>query len=156
MKYINSWNDLQHFGINALTGEACRYSQRVLCDLNATGKLLMEEYLGLPKNTIFAANWNSTVNGFPAIASIMLHRRTFSALCEFITYHVCKAYGYFDLQDEGRFIIAETSEEHEAYRELLKFYEGKIKVGMSPLMWAADNQPTEGSRNIHAFTGRAL
>jgi hypothetical protein len=155
MKYINSWNDLQQYGINPLTGEACRYGLRMLCDLTFEGSLLIKEYMGIPKHAQLAENWNTHVNGIGAIGSIMLSRRSFFQLCEFIAYYKHNAYGYYSLEDEGRFIITESPEEFEAYRELLKFYEGKITIGCSPLNWENTQQPTVGSRNVHAFTGRS-
>lgn len=42
METIRNWNDLEKFGIVPLTGEACRLSMRLLVDLTARGKRIVE------------------------------------------------------------------------------------------------------------------
>src|SRR6478736_5681012 len=78
--HVSSWEDLKQFGINALTGEACKYAQRILCDLNEDGAALIMDYLGV---SMLRDNWNSTVNDKPAVASVMLHRGSCMQLAEF-------------------------------------------------------------------------
>lgn len=72
MRTMRSWNDLGHYGIGFLTGEACAVGKRLLCDVNDQGRRLLCQVFGLPVNTTFAENWNSQVNGDPAIGSIFL------------------------------------------------------------------------------------
>jgi hypothetical protein len=48
VKSINNWDDLREFGINALTGEADRTGQRILCDLNKEGRRIVYDLLGIP------------------------------------------------------------------------------------------------------------
>ena len=43
MKTIHCWNDLSAYGIELLTGEACGLSYRLLCDVTAAGKKLIEK-----------------------------------------------------------------------------------------------------------------
>ena len=72
MRHIRNWNDLGHYGINFLTGEACAVGKRLLCDVNDQGRRLLCSIFGLPPNTTFAENWNNQVNGDEAIGSIFL------------------------------------------------------------------------------------
>jgi glycyl-tRNA synthetase beta chain len=43
MKSIRSWEDLSVYGIVPLTGEACGLSYRILCDVTAAGKKIIEK-----------------------------------------------------------------------------------------------------------------
>jgi hypothetical protein len=79
--HIQGWSDMRtHFGINVLTGEACRYGLRLLCDLDENGAGIVRDWLGV---VMLGNAWNSTVNDKPAVASIMLPRDCFKALAEF-------------------------------------------------------------------------
>jgi hypothetical protein len=77
MLHVNNTRDLQQFGINVLTGEACSYGLRLLCDLTQVGVDLVSSFFGglshSPENERrgypFPQNWNSG-----AIASVMLPR----------------------------------------------------------------------------------
>ena len=80
----------ESFGIGILTGEACAYSMRVLCDINEDGLELINSAFGmilihvpeLPRSghlgpraehvTGMMRRHNSQVNGKPSVASIML------------------------------------------------------------------------------------
>ena len=62
-------DQLNEFGIVLLTGEACNYSQRILCDLTAKGCKLVAEFYGLPQKINFKDNWNSGPKQDPHIGS---------------------------------------------------------------------------------------
>ena len=145
---INSFNDLQQFGINPLTGEACKYGQRTLCDLNEKGCELVASFLGLVHNEVsrpFAANWNSTVNGEPAVASIMLTRGTMRDLSVFALLNVARCYAAIDTGDAS---LRGVDEQHcRLYRELPSA--GNFRFYVNPT-------PGTGDRNQHAFTGRTV
>ena len=81
---IRDWNDLRHFGINVLTGKACAVGKRLLCDVSDRGRKLLCSVFGLPPNTQFSENWNSSVTGQPAIGSIFLPSQLFSFLAGMI------------------------------------------------------------------------
>ena len=84
MKHIHDWNDLRTYGINYLTGEACAVGKRLLCDVNERGHRLICSVFGLPPNTTLSDNWNGTVNGEPAVGSILLPRFSFGFLAAMI------------------------------------------------------------------------
>lgn len=75
----------EEFGISILTGEACAYSMRVLCDVNDDGVRLINKTFGMtievdrptekyggPFAIGMMRRHNSQVNGEPSVASIML------------------------------------------------------------------------------------
>lgn len=82
--HIRSWADLRQFGINALTGEACAYNLRLLCDVSEQGATHVAAFLGLPVGTKFNENWNTMVGDQPAIGSVMLPRSIMIDLAAFI------------------------------------------------------------------------
>jgi hypothetical protein len=79
MKTIRNWNDLEPYGIDALTGEACAYSYRLLCDVTAAGARLIQDCFGVPGDPWpLNAPWNSRGS-----ASIMLPHSMFQPLAVF-------------------------------------------------------------------------
>lgn len=84
MRTMRDWNDLRHYGVNFLTGEACAVGKRLLCDVSDQGRRLLCQVFGLPPNTAFTENWNSQVNGQPAIGSIFLPPSLFTFISAMI------------------------------------------------------------------------
>ena len=80
-KVISNWQDLEQYGIMALTGEACTLSMRLLCDLTQEGANVVTRFLGggLTFNEGFA--WNSRgvtsvmlpTNIYPELGAFCLH-----------------------------------------------------------------------------------
>lgn len=88
MKTISSLNQLQPYGIELLTGEACALGMRILCDLTRRGRKIVAEAYGL-NPTSFADSWNSGSKEDPHVASIMLDHEAYLFL------------GVFALMDAG-------------------------------------------------------
>jgi len=84
MRTLRNWDDLRQYGINFLTGEACAVGKRLLCDVSDQGRRLLCSILGLPQDTKFAENWNSQVNGDPAVGSIFLPPQLFAFVAAMI------------------------------------------------------------------------
>jgi hypothetical protein len=82
MKTINSWNDLQAYGIELLTGEACGLGYRLLCDVTERGRKTIEKCLGLT-NLVLPENWNRGSTEDPHVGSIMLTREMLEPLAVF-------------------------------------------------------------------------
>jgi len=59
MKAIDNWQDLEWYGIFRLTGEACPFGMRQLCDLTEKGAIIIRSFFGLAPDAKFQANWNS-------------------------------------------------------------------------------------------------
>ena len=69
MKTVACWEDLARYGIEALTGEACGLSYRLLCDVTAKGKAVLAKFLGAPDLALPPA-WNRGSEGAPHENSI--------------------------------------------------------------------------------------
>ena len=145
---ISNWNELAlASGIKSLTGEACKFSQRLLCDVNEDGLALLQDFFGIPELKL-ADPWNSSVNDKPSVGSIMLARAMWEPLAEFVfaRKHALAAIyvdnrvscGIFDADLLARYEAANLPH-HDIHR-----YPGP------------SNAPTVRSRNVHAATGRAL
>lgn len=82
MKSINSWNDLERYGIVPLTGEACGLSFRLLCDVTALGKKVLEKCFGIPSLNL-PASWNRGSDSDPHVGCIMLTHEMLKPLAVF-------------------------------------------------------------------------
>ena len=71
MRTISCFNDLMPFGIEALTGEACGLSYRLLCDVTETGRRTLVKAFGIPKLTL-AEPWNRGTTTEPHVGSVLL------------------------------------------------------------------------------------
>ena len=105
MRQIRSFEDLEQFGIHALTGEACGFSMRLLCDVTEQGKNLVEKYFGGTIEIRKDSNMNSGRGGPPHVGSVMLPRQDF-----------VQQFGIFCLlytsTDKGALIASVTSGYH--------------------------------------------
>lgn len=144
MKTITRWNDLAAYGIDALTGEACGLSYRLLCDVTATGRAILEKLLSVPPLTLHP-NWNRGSPDDPHIGSILLPPDFWVPL------------GIFALLESGcaevwcaenRSLLGieptDASELIEAHRVLL---------GGTPVRRFA-YRGTAGDRTVHVISGR--
>lgn len=148
MKYkCLSYENLPEYGIQILTGEACAFGQRLLCDLNEDGITLVADFLGLnPDPLSFRPRMNSQVNGKPSLASMMLTRGTIQDILKFI---LCLEGWEIIVQFRGDW-IGRTEETHERAK---RFDSPDAIVFRN---WKSPGQPSIGSRNVHAMTGRHL
>ncbi|MBB5409254.1 hypothetical protein HDG34_003195 [Paraburkholderia sp. HC6.4b] len=151
---VNTWAHLEHFGIKALTGEACSYMMRILCDVNEDGRLGILDYLSLPVNTVLTGPWNSLVNGKPSVGSIMLHRDCLPALAEFMLRRA-GVRALVRLPSSGSIVGLFTEERVTQYEQLLQDMPNSTHLWQIQRL-SGTTQPCIGSRNIHAATGRAL
>lgn len=154
--HINSWNDLQKYGINTLTGEACAYSMRILCDLSADGANLVSSALGLQVGRlpaeIYNNNWNSRVDGAEAVASVMLFREMLTPLSIFILFSIenCRL---VIVSDDGS-ILGYSDADIEKY----KLTQGRLDQLYGGRIYRNHKHPevSVGDRNVHQATGRTL
>jgi len=146
---VHTLRDLAQFGINALTGEACVYSMRMLCDVNEEGKALIGEYFGMPE-LVMPRNMNSEVNGKPSVGCFMLPHGMLQSLAQFaffmngaiaVVVTPTEVIGVFD---EARL---------KQYRELAEQYPNSgYSIRVNPAQYSS--APMQGSRNVHTATGR--
>lgn len=154
--HIGSWADMQQFGINALTGEACAYAMRLLCDVNEDGRDLVVEYFGLRAaqhegEEVLPANWNSLVDGKPAVGSIMLHRQSLLQVAEFA---LQRSEPLAIVYKGGESVMGVyTPHMLDEYRKLIDNWPATTHRWTMRTI-AASAHPHVGSRNVHAATGR--
>ncbi len=79
---INTWDNLESFGIIPLTGEPCGLSYRLLCDVTAQGKHILEKCFGTP-NLNLPTSWNRGSAADPHVGCIMLTPEMFKPLAVF-------------------------------------------------------------------------
>lgn len=83
MRSVQNWSDLEQFGIKHLTGEACSYALRILCDVTESGKYLVEAFFGETIEIRRGSNWNSGNKDDPHVGSILLPRHILTELAAF-------------------------------------------------------------------------
>ena len=71
MQTINSWDDLSRYGIVPLTGEACGLMYRILFDVTARGKKILEKAFDVTELKL-RENWNRGADTDPHVGCIML------------------------------------------------------------------------------------
>lgn len=81
MKMLDNWRSLEEFGFDVLTGESCGYMLRLLTDVTARGKRILEKCLDCELK--LHDNWNSGRKGDPHIGSIMLSPHMFPPIAAF-------------------------------------------------------------------------
>jgi len=140
MKSIREWRDLEQLGINYLTAESCGLSMRLLCDVNQKGKETVEAFL---RCSLTSENWNSKVNGEPAVASVMLTRGVLDELAAFAW--IYQTGNPARLSDRG-VICMEHTDSVTDFERVERCYPGRW-IGES-------NHPGNGIDNTHAMSGR--
>ena len=73
MNTISSWDDLSNYGIIPLTGEACGLMYRILFDVTARGKKILEKAFEVSQLKLHES-WNQGTDADPHVGSIMLAR----------------------------------------------------------------------------------
>lgn len=151
-------NDLTHFGINRLTGEACAFSMRMLCDLSEKGVELMAEYYGLPRypKPAFAENMNSKVGDDPAVASCMIDREAFPRLMRFAL--VRAGYDYIVLNKDGYSATVFNEADIKTSMYLADYFQtgNPLRDEFTVIRNRKPGAEAVGSRNIHQSSGRVL
>lgn len=148
MSTVSNWNCLSKYGIQNLTGEADRYSLRMLCDVNEEGKRLLETFFGGNVEIKNGSNWNSAVNGKPAVGSIMLPYGIFQDLAVFCLFHIDQMYAV--VLDPGWYYGIESKTKYEEHADWLK--EKKVRINFA---WTENpNVSLHRDRNKHQMSGR--
>lgn len=147
---VRGWGDLKQFGIGYLTGESCAYSMRMLCDVNEDGQALLADFFGM-SGIQLDKNWNSTVGDKPAIGSILLVHDLVLKIAQFAFY---RAGALAVVVGLGEMTPVFEQELLDRYTELAERYQSSERsIRRNPAV--RSNAPMVGSRNVHAFSGRA-
>ena len=138
MKFVSSWRDLESFGIDALTGEACGLMYRILFDLTAKGQKIIEKALGCRITP--AEAWNRGTETEPHTGSIMLTQEMLIPL------------GIFALLESGCHIVWLLDD-----RSLIGFEpddKQEAGLGFHTILRVFSYGGTAGDRNVHMMSGR--
>jgi hypothetical protein len=155
---LHNLNDLEQFGIRALTGEACRVGRRILCDVTDQGRKIICDMLGIYNNEhVFSESWN----GRGASGSFMLPYGLFPDLAVWCLIHkpcpeIMLVYpGSGDGYSWGPEVIGrEPGDNREQWLELKEMYD---RLGKNPrIITIHTNQPGDGTRCTHQMSGRTL
>lgn len=142
MKKISNFNDLLPFGIDPLTGEACSYSYRILCDVTAKGRKILLRALGIPNINLYDP-WN---NGTPPnvhIGSCMISLCMLEFLAVFaLLEDNAKEIWIFKNGCVMGFYLDDTEE---LIQQTERFCEGEVRRKILPSF---------SDRQQHAMTGR--
>jgi hypothetical protein len=79
VKTINCWAEMKPYGILPLTTEPDGLQHRIVCDVTAQGKQLIEKALGVVEIQL-ATNWDYGTNDEPHAGSLMLSPAMLSIL----------------------------------------------------------------------------
>lgn len=143
-RLLRNFSDLREFGINPLTGEACPWSQRLLCDLNERGRRIVLDMLGCDIGPL-PHNWNGG-----AEFSMML---PMAVLDIDVPLWCLISIGYteFVVSKDGLCgrDAGDTDEEWEQYFDTLQMLSREPRK-----IWPTGG-PRRGSRMVHAISGRA-
>lgn len=148
MRNITCWNDLRSFGIEALTGEACGLSYRLLCDVTEQGKRTIEKALGIA-NLGMPENWNRGDPSDPHIGSIMLAPELLIPLAVFalLEHGCCEVWR----TKSGDLLGIEPSDDAERVEAIKQLHANN---GHFVRRYAYAG--TAGDRNRHEMTGRVM
>ncbi len=149
MKSISNWNQLGEYGIDCLTGEACAYGYRLLCDVTARGKRIIEACLGV--EVTLKEPWNSK-----GIGSIMLPPHMLTPLAVFSLFNVGCPQVF--IMHDGSVYGVEASDEPDLVEEWKRWNQGKFceecrRYGAGGGI-ALQYRNQGYSRNQHAMSGR--
>lgn len=135
---VRSWGDLDQFGIHALTGEACGFAMRALCDVTAQGKALIERFLGGTVQIVADSNWNGGSGAGDHVGSVML------------PWSILTDLGAFCLAYTGRDTTVVTLDGGGAME-----FDGPAPGYLTVARYVRrSTAPGTGDRNQHAMSGR--
>ena len=144
MKEITNARDLEQYGITRLTGEACPYSMRVLCDLDQRGRDFVESFFSCKQP--YEA-WKG------GVASVMLPHSCWNDLAAFcLLMDGCELVAQVKLPGRDPYIVGGAAEEVNAY---LNEYGSDIPPRdirrFAPI---GGGQATVRGRCVHTMSGR--
>ena len=154
-KSVSSWEDMERYGVFALTGEACTLSMRLLCDVDSNGRQLLTKFLGGNVTLDPGSNWNSSKG---ACSSIMLPH---GILCELGAFALHVVDGFkvvVRLEQNGVLgVDVPALQKQIATWETPCEWQEAIKLGsggreIERYYWAMDN--SVAGRNVHQMSGR--
>lgn len=151
MKSIRNWDGLREYGVDCLTGEACAYGYRLLCDLTDDGVKLIRDVMDMADIPRLRSNWNS--NG---VASIMLPSEMLTPIAVFALFKAnCKSVA---IMYSGEVYGFEEKDSDESVADFIKWQQGRFcdeckRYGAGGGIMRQVYNPGY-SRNVHQMSGR--
>jgi hypothetical protein len=146
MKTIHCWDDLRPYGVVVLTGEACGLSYRILCDVTAAGKKVIEKALDVAGLDL-RENWNTGPEEDPHVGSIMLAPELMVPVGAFaLLENGCSEVWL----TKGQSLVGLESE------DTSRVVENFRQVYAENLARRFAYRGTAGDRNVHTMTGRVV
>jgi hypothetical protein len=140
------------YGIDALTGEACGYAMRLLCDVTEAGRDLIQRFLGGTVLILPASHWNPGIASDPHVGSILLPRGILPELAAFTL--LSTTYGTAIVTFSDGCVASLDAERFERYQALdAERSDESTFPRMIDRVW---RRPLEASpeRNVHQMSGR--
>lgn len=172
---IRSLGDLKIFGVVALTGEACKFGTRVLCDVTAAGAEMLSAYF--QAGLTLEKNWNQGDPSDPHIGSIMIDRAIATPLAKFALLHngalliaesermigsgsvvgIFSEHWKKQYEDHNAKVIQECASENNGDQGAIWKPEGApYRLGMFQLQVNPNPGPRMENTNTHEATGRTM
>ena len=145
MKTIHSWNDIEAYGIELLTGEACGLGYRLLCDVTERGRKTLEKCLGMT-NLVLPESWNRGKPEDPHVGSVLLVREMLQPIAVFALLEAgCK-----EVYLVGDSVVGMEESDPPGTIEDVKRW---AKVDYARRL---AYEGTAGDRNVHQMSGRIV
>ena len=142
MKNISRWGDLERYGIDCLTGEACGLGYRLLCDVTAKGKRTLERVFDC--QLTLSRPWNSGGCSDPHIGCIMMAPEMLTVVGAFALLE----YGCTEVWlVKGKLMGVDASDDKDEVERWREANYGDIQQVFSYRGTASD-------RNTHTMSGR--
>lgn len=146
MRTIHCWRELETYGIDPLTGEACSLGARVLFDCTEKGRKILARALGVPDLKL-AEPWNRGTAADPHVGSILLPHAMLTTVAVFALLEGgCDECWQYETGVVG-FEPGDCRERRAAYLDLLR-----------PKLVRRYGYPggaqSVGDRQVHQFSGR--
>lgn len=141
MKRIEGMKDLEPFGIVPLTGESDAHTYRILCDVTARGKAVIERTLDV--SLTLHDSWNGGTRDDPHVGSLLLSLEfvpSIAVFCLLADTDVCEVW----LMKSGS-VLGFGVEDVDLKERLRRCSDGELRKVFYP-------RPND--RNLHLFTGR--
>lgn len=151
MKSVDCWNDLRQFGIDMLTGEACAFGMRLLCDVSEKGAKTIREFFGLPYNAPLGENWNSGRNSVEGehVGSVMIPYELRSQLAVFCL--LCDGAAAVSVSKSGHVVGYYPEDDAAQWAQHIEFMN---EAQVMDRTYSPMGGPRVGSRMVHLMTGR--
>ena len=145
MKSFNCVGEMDQFGLQCLTGEACGLGMRLLFDVTEPGRKLLEKFFGV-NQLILPQDWN----GGEAVGSIMLaaDQCTPIAIMGMLEQGCIEVWQQFENNERTGFLFGLENEEE------LKLAGENMTCWPNVTYRHWKYHGTAGSRNVHAMSGR--